>query len=572
MNKAVIYIRVSTEKQVNEGFSIEGQETELKKFAKANDIEIVKTYVEEGKSGKTIEGRAEFQQMLNDISTGTVETDFVIVYKMSRFGRSARDILNSLHFIQSFNVHLISKEDGLDTSKPMGNMIATILGSVAEMERETIITQTSLGREIKGRKGGFIGGVTPYGYEKDYKQEKFIANPEQRKIVKLIFHKFVNEGLSYLAITRYLNSQGIKKPVIKGREGKGFTDWSGAQVKWILGNEVYTGVKTYGKRKTVKVKGTENQYKHIRKKDYIVTEKVHEAFVDDETFQKAKDRIEKIRLDNQQLFHRGDKIHLISGILKCPQCGSSMIVDTSHYKSMNGEKITYHYYCCSHARKAQEGECSRNPIRKDEVEKEIIDYTLKLVQNQQFVSDIQEKINNSIDITGIEWELGNCQNELSRLKKSKVNLERDIDSISDSDKYADRKRQDMNNRLYGLYDKIEEIEEKIKECKAKKSAIEKETLNVNTVYKILLTFEQIFFQMTDSDKRKFIHSIITNIEIYNKEERKQHNKILKSIQYSFPINQKIIDSLNNEESVAEQTATLLDISKEVFRIDLLMRV
>lgn len=572
MKKAVIYIRVSTEKQVREGFSLEGQMEELTKYANLNDLEVVKIYVEEGKSGKSIEGREEFQQMLSDISTGTIETDFVVVYKMSRFGRSARDTLNSLHFIQDYGVHLLSKEDGLDTSKPMGNLIATILSAVAEMERDNIIVQTSMGKETKARKGGFIGGICPYGYEKDYENEKFVPIPHQAEIVKLIFDKFVNEGMSYSALSNFLNSQGIKKDKIKGKENRKFTDWSMEQIKNILKSEVYIGAKTYGKRKTVKVKGTENQYQTIRQKDYIIIPKVHEAIIDDETFQKAQERIEKISEENAQMFLRGEKVHLVSGILKCPVCGSGMVTDTTNHINKHGEKITYHYYACGHQRRASGGECTRNPIKKEVIEKEVIDYTMKLIKNPQFVEDIQNKITKSIDTDSINRELKRFENELSKIKKSKTNLERDIDNISDSDKHADRKRKDMNERLYNLYDKIEEAEEKIKECKIKKSAVEKEILNVETIYKMLLVFDKVFDKLSDTDKRKLIHSIISEIQIYNKAERKQHNKILKSIQYSFPINQKIIDSLNNEESVAEQTATLLDISKANFRMDLLMVV
>ncbi len=110
--------------------------------------------MEEGKSGKSIEGRTAFQSMLDGIKKGTLQTDYVLVYKLSRFGRNAKDVLNSLEFIMQYGVDLMCVEDGLDSSTSMGKMMITILGAVAELERENIIAQSLLGREEKAKSGG----------------------------------------------------------------------------------------------------------------------------------------------------------------------------------------------------------------------------------------------------------------------------------------------------------------------------------------------------------------------------------------------------------------------------------
>lgn len=96
------YTRVSTEMQV-EGYSLEGQENCIKKYADREEMICVGKYKDAGKSGKSIEGRPDFKRMLKDIQNGT-KVDFVIVYKLSRFGRNAADILNSLELIQSYGV------------------------------------------------------------------------------------------------------------------------------------------------------------------------------------------------------------------------------------------------------------------------------------------------------------------------------------------------------------------------------------------------------------------------------------------------------------------------------------
>jgi len=117
----VIYIRVSSERQVK-GYSLDGQKHYLAECAERRGMTVLDTYVEEGKSGKSIEGRTEFQRMLDDIQSGKVHTDYVLVFKLSRFGRNARDVLNSLEFIMKYGVHLMCVEDGLDSSTSMGKM------------------------------------------------------------------------------------------------------------------------------------------------------------------------------------------------------------------------------------------------------------------------------------------------------------------------------------------------------------------------------------------------------------------------------------------------------------------
>lgn len=145
--KCVLYPRVSTEMQVD-GFSLDGQKSNLRRFADREEMEIVNIYEDAGKSGKSIEGRPAFKQMLLDIENG-LEIDYVLVYKLSRFGRNAADILNSLEHIQSFGVNLICIEEGIDSSQTSGKLLISVLSAVAEIERENIIEQTMNGRKEK---------------------------------------------------------------------------------------------------------------------------------------------------------------------------------------------------------------------------------------------------------------------------------------------------------------------------------------------------------------------------------------------------------------------------------------
>lgn len=111
-----IYTRVSTSMQVD-GYSLDAQKDKLRKYADFQDMVIVGEYSDEGKSGKSVEGRPEFLQMLRDIEEGKDHVSFVLVFKLSRFGRNAADVLTSLQKMQDFGVNLICVEDGIDSSK-----------------------------------------------------------------------------------------------------------------------------------------------------------------------------------------------------------------------------------------------------------------------------------------------------------------------------------------------------------------------------------------------------------------------------------------------------------------------
>lgn len=124
--KCYIYTRVSTAIQVD-GYSLDAQKDKLRKYAEFQDMEIVGEYSDEGHSGKNIKGRQEFMRMLNDIEDGKDGVDFVLVFKLSRFGRNAADVLSSLQLMQDYGVNLICVEDGIDSSKEAGKLLISIM-------------------------------------------------------------------------------------------------------------------------------------------------------------------------------------------------------------------------------------------------------------------------------------------------------------------------------------------------------------------------------------------------------------------------------------------------------------
>lgn len=280
--KCVLYPRVSTEMQVD-GYSLEGQKNSLKRFADREEMEIVGIYEDAGKSGKSIEGRPAFKKMLSDIKNG-LEIEYILVYKLSRFGRNAADILNSLEFVQSYGINLICIEEGIDSSQTSGKLLISVLSAVAEIERENIIEQTMNGRREKARQGGWNGGFAPYGYY--LKDNQLLIEETEAEAIRIIFDKFGNSDIGLGGVAKYLNLQGIKK--IPRQNGK-LETWSSHLIRQILDNPVYCGKIAYGRRTREKVKGTKNEYKQVHTDDYIL---------EDAKLRKGSIEMEAITLDN----------------------------------------------------------------------------------------------------------------------------------------------------------------------------------------------------------------------------------------------------------------------------------
>ena len=135
--KVYMYTRVSTAIQVD-GYSLDAQKNRMRMFAEFNNYEIVGEYEDAGKSGKSVEGRPAFTQMIKDITEGKDDIAFVLVFKLSRFGRNAADVLSTLQIMQDFDVNLICVEDGIDSSKDSGKLMISVLSAVAEIERDNI--------------------------------------------------------------------------------------------------------------------------------------------------------------------------------------------------------------------------------------------------------------------------------------------------------------------------------------------------------------------------------------------------------------------------------------------------
>ena len=491
--KVYLYTRVSTTMQID-GYSLDAQKTKMKAFCDYNEYEIAGEYEDAGKSGKSIEGRVSFNQMMEDIKSGKDGVSYVLVFKLSRFGRNAADVLATLQVMQDFGVNLICVEDGIDSSKDAGKLMISVLSAVA---------------------------------------------------IRMIFDQYVNTDLSANGIAKYLENHGIHK--IARQNGKNPL-FDAALIRRIIQNPVYSGKISYGRRRTEKVHGTRNEYRQVKKDDYLLVDGLHEALVSEEVWEQAQVKVaaqakkyEKVNRDKRE------KIHLLSGILKCPVCGAGMYGNKSIKKRKDGSNYKdFYYYGCKHRNMTRGHKCDyKKQVHEEMLDASVAEVISKLVSNPKFSNLIRNKINMEVDTGALDQEIENYKIQLRKLYHNKDTILSDMDSLDYEDKHYQRRKTDLENHLYKTYDKIDEAEELLVSAKAKKRSLLADKITGDNIYKALIFFDKLYAQMNEAEKREFLSQLVDNVQIY--EERKENGQWLKSIEFKLPIIEKEFTlSLDND--------------------------
>lgn len=551
--RCVMYSRVSTEMQV-EGYSLEGQITRMKSFADREEMIIVKKYEDAGKSGKSIAGRPAFQNMLDDIKGGE-QIDYILVYKLSRFGRNAADILNSLELIQDYGVNLISVEEGIDSSQASGKLLISVLSAVAEIERENILEQTMNGRREKARQGLWNGGPAPYGYTLN--GDSLEINESEAETVRLIFDKFANSDVGYGGVAKYLNLTGITKNRHKGSD---ITVWSARNVQCILDNPVYIGKIAYGRRTKQKVKGSRGDYRTVKADDFLLFDGRHEALIDDQTWERVRQKRASTGFKAPSRLGR-ERIHLLTGLLKCPKCGSPMYCNRHYWKNKDGTEKDVYYYYCGHNGDKRGYYCDyKAKLKKTDIEPYVIEAIMELVRGDSFAQEIESRLGQPTNTAALDRELAGYRKKLTEVETNKANLEEAIDNLPLDVKYRERKLKDMEARLDGLYDTMAQLEENIADASLRKRAMDEEAITLDNIYKMLLSFNQIYDKMTDEEKKDLISYLIKDIRIYPNDERAAMP--LKSITFNFPvyIDNREVQKISWEKDKRLETLVVLEKS------------
>ena len=191
----------------------------------------------------------------------------------------------------------------------------------------------------------------------------------------------------------------------------------------------------------------------------------------------------------------------------------------------------------------------------------------KLVSNPKFSDLIRSKINMEVDTSALDQEIANYEKQLRQLYHNKDTILSDIDSLDYEDKHYQRRKTDLENRLYKTYDKIDEAEELLISAKSKKRALLADKITGDNIYKALIFFDKLYAQMNEAEKREFLSQLVDNVQIY--EERKENGQWLKSIEFKLPIIEKEF-TLSLDNDTQNETVVKLSIKRDTPKIEVTM--
>ncbi len=205
---AAIYIRVSTQEQAQQGFSLAAQQEALENYAKALGYEVLKVYKDEGKSAKNIQQRPEMMEMLQDAEKKKFSAIFI--YKLDRFSRSIKDLILTIDKLKDWGIDFVSLQDKIETTSASGKLMFHIISAFAEFERNIIGDRTLFGMQRKAKEGGFITKA-PKGYV--LVDKKLEIHEEGADQVRKIYQEFLDSdvSLTQLGKKHSMTTAGIKK-------------------------------------------------------------------------------------------------------------------------------------------------------------------------------------------------------------------------------------------------------------------------------------------------------------------------------------------------------------------------
>ena len=349
MKTAVIYARYSSDSQTEQ--SIEGQLRVCQQYAQNNDIIIVGQYIDRAMTG-TNDLRPDFQRMIKD--SNKRQWDYVLVYKLDRFSRNKYEATIHKHTLSNNGVKVISAMENIPDT-PEGIILESLLEGMNQYYSAELSQKVHRGLNESYLKGNYTGGNQIYGY--DVKDKKNIINEEEASIVREVFSKF-SQGFTGVDISNNLKTRGVRT-----KKGCYITD---KMIYKIIQNTKYIG----------KVKHGETVYTNI-----------YPAIIDEQTWQK----VQNIRNSYKHAHCRKQDTYnyILSGKLICGYCKHKMIGESG--KEID-KIIKYRYYSCLTRRRRKTEKCILQTNKKDELEKEIMDITWKVLSNDNNLNIIAESI------------------------------------------------------------------------------------------------------------------------------------------------------------------------------------
>ena len=322
MKKAVIYARVSTQRQADDGVSMESQIEQCRIKATSLDAEVVHVFRDDGVSGRT-DNRPGFQAALAYCAAHRV--GYFVCWSTSRFGRNLEDALKNANQLRDWGTKAAYVHQDIDLETDAGWMLGVMTGMMDEIYSRNVSRDTLRSMITASRDGFFVGGRAPFGYcvERVGKRSKLAVHEQHAAIVRTMFGLALNEGLGAQAIALRLNAGGLK------REGKA---WGKSSVAMILKNPRYMGERLFNQ--------TKNRTKERKSAAEVVRVASHPEIVSKEDFERVQAMM-KDRMPHE-VGGTPKSCFAFTGLLRCGVCGETLqIVNGTGRKN-----VSYSYYAC----------------------------------------------------------------------------------------------------------------------------------------------------------------------------------------------------------------------------------
>ena len=469
---AGIYIRVSTEDQAREGFSLGEQEEKLKQLCDYKGYEVYKVYCDAGISAKDMEHRPKFQEMLKDMKDGKI--NYIVAYKLDRVTRSVRDLEELISQLEKYNTYLVCDRDDVNTSTANGRFFVRMLTVLSQLEIEIVSERTKFG--LNGAiKPGHLPGQVVLGFKKDG-NKKTIIDPATAPIVKRVFDLYL-QGKTFLQISNIFNEEKVLNK-----------NWKDTHIERIINNRLYMG--DYEMYKRLK------EWKNVEPVIYMnVVETIIPRYIWEEC--------QAQKIINQRTYTR-DRVYTFFQKLKCPKCGKIM-----KCKGSGGKRRKYVYYNCE--------DCHEN-IRESYVEEKFEKIVGQLLRfdneyNELFLSLFADK-EKSVDKSDIEKEIINLTKQKERIKKAYMSEVVELDDFKEDLKVINEKLDILTKQL-----------EKEQELKNRNRFTPEKVMADRDIQRIFMQngkdvsmFLTQWQTMTKDDKQEFIARYIESLT-FEKDER-----------------------------------------------------
>lgn len=475
MRRVVIYVRVSTQEQATEGYSIGEQIERLKLYCQAHGWVLVEEYIDPGYSGASLE-RPAIQKLISDIKNESFDT--VLVYKLDRLSRSQKDTMYLIEDVFMANkIDFISMSENFDTSTPLGRAMIGVLSVFAQLERDQIKERMGMGKEARAKEGKWHGSSTaPVGYEYDVANGELIVNEYEAMQVREAF-AMVIAGVPYKTAADTLNKKGYTYNSQNGHTGT----WDAKRIKYVITNRLYIG--------------------YIRHKDNTWFKGLHQPIIDTETFEKAQLLYSARREVNMKCIKkRNGQTTYLGGLLFCKKCGARYARTTG--KKWKDLEPPEYYTCYSRSHKVpkmiKDPNCRNKNWRVNALDDLVFNEIRKLALNPESITLIRENESSRKDQTD--------KSEI--LKKEIRKIDEQISRFLD---------------LYGLGTfTIEQVTTKVEPLNKHKQDMEQELselmnddsiLSEEKTREIVNNFEEALVRADFNEIRAIIDSLIRYIEL-----------------------------------------------------------